>query len=214
MTEYLDSAIHDTFPKALMHNARTWPGDIAMREKEFGIWNSFSWADYLERVKMLALGMHALGVKRGDVVAILGKNRPECVWGEVATHALGALSLGVYHDSMNKEVAYLLTYTGATTVLAEDEEQVDKLLEISAEVPSLRHIVYFDPRGMRKYQDDRLISYEDLKVKAVELAERQPGLFEAEVALGKGDDVAILCTTSGTTSHPKLPAPKAAPQPR
>ena len=107
MTNYLDSSVHDTFPKALMHNARTWPNDIAMREKEFGIWNSFTWADYLERVKLLALGMLALGVKRGDVVAILGKNRPECVWGEVATHALGGLSLGVYHDSMNKEVAYL-----------------------------------------------------------------------------------------------------------
>ena len=211
MTDYLDASVHDTFPKALIHNASRWPNDTAMREKEFGIWNSFTWADYLERVKMLALGLKALGVARGEVVAILGKNRPECVWGEVAAHALGALSMGVYHDSMNKEVAYLLTYTGATTVLAEDEEQVDKLLEISAEVPSLRHIVYFDPRGMRKYSDPRLISYQDLRVKAEELAQAQPGLFEAEVAQGKGDDVAVLCTTSGTTSNPKLAMLQAGP---
>ena len=211
MTGYLDSTVHDTFPKALIHNAAGWPTDIAMREKEFGIWNSFTWADYLERVKMLALGLYALGVRRGEVVAILGKNRPECIWGEVAAHALGAPSLGVYHDSMTAEVAYLLNYTGATTVLAEDEEQVDKLLEISAEVPTLKHIVYFDPRGMRKHRDNRLISYDDLRRNAEVLAERRPGLFEAEVAQGKGDDVAILCTTSGTTSHPKLAMLQAGP---
>ncbi|CAA7619202.1 long-chain fatty acid--CoA ligase [Magnetospirillum sp. SS-4] len=204
MTEYLDASVHDTFPKALIHNAARWPGDIAMREKEFGIWNSFTWADYLGRVKTLAVGMHALGVKRGDVVAILGKNRPESIWGEVAAHALGALSVGIYHDSMNNEVAYLLTYTGATTVLAEDEEQVDKLLEISDEVPHLRHIVYFDPRGMRKYKDARLISAEDLRAMAAGRLEAHPSLFEEEVARGKGDDVAILCTTSGTTANPKL----------
>ncbi|MBX9635728.1 MAG: AMP-binding protein, partial [Magnetospirillum sp.] len=136
MSEFLDTSIHDTFPKALAHNASRWPGEIAMREKEFGIWNAFTWSDYLKRVRDLALGMLALGVQRGDVVAILGKNRPESLWGEVAAHAVGAMSLGIYHDSMNAEVAYLLSYTGAAVVLAEDEEQVDKLLEISAEVPT------------------------------------------------------------------------------
>ncbi len=211
MTVMLDTAIHDTFAKALIHNADRWPDDIAMREKEFGIWNSFTWGHYLRQVKLLALGLHALGVRRGEVVAILGKNRPEGVWGEVAAHAIGAMSLGIYHDSMNKEVAYLLSYTEATTVLAEDEEQVDKLLEISAEVPSLRHIVYFDPRGMRKYKDDRLIAADDLRTRGEELAMRSPGLFEAEVAKGRGDDVAVLCTTSGTTSNPKLAMLQAGP---
>jgi len=211
MSELLDTKIHDTFPKALIHNARRWPASIAMREKEFGIWNAFTWADYLHKVKLIALGLASLGVKRGEVVAILGKNRPEGLWSEVAAHALGALSLGIYHDSMNKEVAYLLSYTGASTVLAEDEEQVDKLLEISPEVPSLQHIVYFDPRGMRKYSDPRLISAEDLYAKGAEMAEKHPGLFEAEVALGQGDDVAVLCTTSGTTSHPKLAMLQAGP---
>ena len=204
MSEFLDTIVYDTFPKALVHNAKTWPDAIAMREKEFGIWNAFTWADYLTQVKLLALGLHSLGVARGDVLAILGKNRPEGVWSELAAHALGAMSLGIYHDSMNAEVAYLLSYTGASVVLAEDEEQVDKLLEISPEVPSLRHIVYFDPRGMRKHQDDRLIFADDLRALGAKVAEAHPGLFEAEVAKGKADDVAILCTTSGTTSNPKL----------
>ncbi|MBI3444953.1 MAG: long-chain fatty acid--CoA ligase [Magnetospirillum sp.] len=211
MSEYLDTGVFDTFPKALAHNAARWPSDIAMREKEFGIWNAFSWADYLEKVKTLALGMHALGVKRGDVVAILGKNRPESLWGELAAHSLGAMSLGIYHDSMPNEVAYLLSYTEAAIVLAEDEEQVDKLLEISEQVPTIRNIVYFDPRGMRKHKDSRLISADDLKVKAQEVAAAQPSLFDDEVAKGKGDDVAILCTTSGTTSNPKLAMLQAGP---
>ncbi|AVM74487.1 long-chain fatty acid--CoA ligase [Magnetospirillum gryphiswaldense] len=202
--DYNDTAKFDTFPKLLCENARRWPNDVAMREKEFGIWNLFTWTDYLNEVRRLALGLAATGVKRGDVVAILGKNRPEWVWGELAAHSIGALSMGVYQDSMNAEVAYLLNYTAATVVLAEDEEQVDKLLEIAPEVPSLRYIVYFDPRGMRKYQDDKLIFAGDLRAKGDELAAREPGRFEAEVNEGKGDDVSVLVTTSGTTSNPKL----------
>jgi long-chain acyl-CoA synthetase len=194
----------DTFPKLLVENARRFPNDVAVREKEFGIWNLYSWADSLARVKSLALGLAAVGVKRGDVVAILGKNRPEWLWGELAVHAVGGLSMGVYQDSMNAEVAYLLTYTEASVVLAEDEEQVDKLLEIADEVPSMRYIVYFDPRGMRKYKDDRLIFAEDLRAKGAELERAEPGRFERDVEAGKGTDVAVLVTTSGTTSNPKL----------
>lgn len=208
---YNDIEILDTFPKLLMHNAERWPTEVAMREKEFGIWNLFTWADCLTQVRRLALGLQAIGINRGDVVALLGKNRPEMVWGEYAAHAIGAMSLGVYHDSMNKEVAYLLTYTEATVVLAEDEEQVDKLLEIADEVPSIRHIVYFDPRGMRKYHDPRLISAEDLRAKGDALHAAEPGRFAAEVSRCRGDDVAILCTTSGTTSNPKLAMLQAGP---
>jgi long-chain acyl-CoA synthetase len=204
MTNYADVDTFDTFPKCLAENARRFPGDIAMREKEFGIWNHFTWADCLTEVRRLALGLAAIGVKRGDVVAILGKNRPEWLWSEYAAHAIGAMSMGVYQDSMNAEVAYLLTYTEVSVVMAEDEEQVDKLLEIADQVPSMRHIVYFDPRGMRKYSDPRLINAADLRAKGDDLAAAEPGRFDAEVALGKGTDVAILCTTSGTTSNPKL----------
>ena len=209
--DYNDVTQFDTFPKLLRENARRWPDQVALREKEFGIWNLFTWADCLGEVRALALGLAALGVRRGDVVALLGKNRPEWLWGELAAHAVGALSMGVYQDSMNAEVAYLLTYTQASVVLAEDEEQVDKLLEISDQVPSLRHIVYFDPRGMRKHKDDRLIFADDLRALGKSLAEREPGRFDAEVDAGLGDDVAVLVTTSGTTSNPKLAMLQAGP---
>lgn len=199
-----DRTLFDTFPKLLLENARRFPNDVAMREKEFGVWNVYSWADYLAQVRGLALGLKALGVERGEVVALLGKNRPEWVWSELAAHAVGALSLGVYQDSMSKEVAYLLTYTQASVAMVEDEEQVDKLLEIADETPGLRHIVYFDARGMRKHTDPRLIFAEDLIRRGAKFSANDPDLFEKEVALGDGDQTAVLVTTSGTTSNPKL----------
>ncbi|HIJ37324.1 MAG TPA: long-chain fatty acid--CoA ligase [Rhodospirillaceae bacterium] len=194
----------DTFPKMLRWNARHWPGELAMREKDFGIWKLFTWQDYLDQVRALALGLTTLGVKRGEVVALLGKNRPHWVWGEVAAHVVGAMSLGIYQDSMGAEATYLLSYTETAVVFAEDEEQVDKLLEIADQLPALRHIVYFDPRGMRKYHDPRLLAAAELGLRADRLLASDPGLFDRLIEDGKGDEVAILCTTSGTTSHPKL----------
>jgi long-chain acyl-CoA synthetase len=208
---YGDVTVHDTFPKLLLHNAAQWPREVALREKEFGIWNEFTWADYRDQVKGIALGLLALGVKRGDVVGIIGKNRPEILWCELAAHAIGALSLAIYHDSMNQEVAYLLNTAEVRVMLAEDEEQVDKLLEVAESVPCIERIVYFDPRGMRKYQDARLMDAVEVKRQGEALERSQPGLFEREVAKGKGDDIAILCTTSGTTSHPKMAMLQAGP---
>jgi len=202
--EYGDVVRYDTFPKLLLHNAERWPGEVAMREKEFGIWNEFTWSDYRDRVKEIALGLIELGVKRGEVVGILGKNRPEMVWSELAAHALGCMSLGLYHDAMPQEVAYLVDYAKVRVILAEDEEQVDKLLEIAETSKSIEKIVFFDPRGMRKYDDPRLVSRDELASLAAALDAREPSRFVDEVALGKGEDVAVLCTTSGTTSNPKL----------
>ncbi len=203
--EYGDVVLHDTFPKLLAHNAARWPGEIALREKEFGIWNEYTWADYLARVREIALGLHGLGVRRGETVSFIGKNRPEMLWGEIAAHAIGCMTLGIYHDALNQEVAYLLDYAQVRIVLAEDEEQVDKLLEV-AETSATRidRIIYFDPRGMRKYDDPRLMSWEALKAVAARVEAADPGRFEAEVAQGRGEDVAVLCTTSGTVSNPKL----------
>ena len=136
--EYPDVEVHDTFPKLLAHNAAGVPGQTAMREKEFGIWNAFTWADYQTQVQRIALGLRRLGVGRGDVVALIGNNRPEWVWGEVEAQALGAMSLGIYQDSIGDEVTYLLTYAEAKIVIAEDEEQVDKLLDLIGDSPSVR----------------------------------------------------------------------------
>ncbi|HMR32755.1 MAG TPA: AMP-binding protein [Geminicoccaceae bacterium] len=194
----------DTYPKLLLHNAANWPGDVAMREKDLGIWQSYGWARVRDEVRAIALGLKSLGVERGEVVGLLGRNRPNWVWGELAAHCLGCMSIGVYADVLAEEAGYLLSHSGARAVLAEDEEQVDKLLELGDRLPELRWIVYHDDRGMAKYTDPRLVSWQQLHERAGRLADEQPGLFEREVALGRGEDVGILCTTSGTTSHPKL----------
>jgi len=204
MTEqYCDIKTHDTFPKILRYNAQNWPNEVAMREKEFGIWNEFTWADYQEEVKLMAVGMHVLGCGKGDTVGLLGKNRPEWVWGEVAAQAIGSMSMGIYEDSLGPEASYLINYAQTRIVIAEDEEQVDKLLELE-DVTSIKHIVYCDPRGMRKYDDARLMDYEKLKEIAQDALSNNPKLYDELVDQGAADDVAILCTTSGTTSNPKL----------
>lgn len=199
-----DLARHDTLPKLLALHAREHGSETALREKDFGIWRSITWAEYHERVRSFALGLASLGIGRGDVVGLIGDNRPDWVMGEVAAHAVGAMSLGIYRDALDDEVAYLLSYAEAKLVFAEDEEQVDKLLALGERVPSLRHIVYSDPRGMRKYDDPRLISVAALVKRGEDLRLAEPDRYERMVEATRGEDVAILCTTSGTTARPKL----------
>src|ERR1700704_442170 len=147
----------DTYPKLLRLNAREHGGEIALREKDFGLWRVFTWNDYQTRVHDFALGLVELGLGRGDVIGIIGDNRPDWGSAEIAPHAIGAMALGLYRDVLDEEAAYLLSYGEAKLVFAEDEEQVDKLLTLADRVPHLKHIVYSDPRGMRKYDDPRLM---------------------------------------------------------
>ncbi|MCX8844216.1 long-chain fatty acid--CoA ligase, partial [Vibrio parahaemolyticus] len=186
------------------HNAKHWPEQVAMREKEFGIWREFTWQDYENRVKWMALALQDLGIGEQDVVGLLGDNRPEWVWGELAAHAIKGYSLGIYQDSMHEEVAYLINYAKAKVVIAEDEEQCDKLLELGDEIPSVEYIIYCDPRGMRKYDDPRLIDVEQVYKKGQLIDKADPDKYLNMVAATKGSDLSILCTTSGTTSKPKL----------
>ena len=194
----------DTYPKLLRLNAKEYGDEIALREKDFGLWRVFTWNDYQSRVHDFALGMVELGLGRGDVVGIIGDNRPDWVAAEIATHAIAALSLGLYRDVLDEEAAYLLNYGEAKLVFAEDEEQVDKLLTLADRVPALKHIVYSDPRGMRKYDDIRLMEADKLAAMGRERAAREPGLYDKLVDAASGEDGAILCTTSGTTANPKL----------
>ena len=194
----------DTFPKLLRLNAREHGGEIALREKDLGLWRIFTWNDYQTRVHDFALGMVELGLGRGDVIGIIGDNRPDWVAAEIATHAIGAMSLGLYRDVLDEEAAYLLSYGDAKLVFAEDEEQVDKLLALADRAPNLKHIVYSDPRGMRKYDDPRLMEAEKLAATGRDRAAREPGLYDRLVDATSGEDTAILCTTSGTTANPKL----------
>ncbi|WP_454626260.1 AMP-binding protein [Bradyrhizobium cenepequi] len=194
----------DTFPKMLRLNAREHGREIALREKDLGLWREFTWNDYQARVREFALGMIELGLGRGDVIGIIGDNRPDWVAAEIATHAIGSMSLGLYRDVLDEEAAYLLNYGEAKLVFAEDEEQVDKLLGLADRAPHLKHIIYSDPRGMRKYDDPRLMDASKLAGLGRERAAREPGLYDTLVDATDGEDVAILCTTSGTTAHPKL----------
>ncbi|ALR94407.1 long-chain fatty acid--CoA ligase [Vibrio alginolyticus] len=202
--DWADTTRLDTFPKVLQHNAKNWPEQVAMREKEFGIWREFTWKDYENRVKWMALALRDLGIGEQDVVGLLGDNRPEWVWGELAAHAIKGFSLGIYQDSMHEEVAYLINYAKAKVVIAEDEEQCDKLLELGDEIPSVEYIIYCDPRGMRKYDDPRLIDVEQVYKKGQLIDKADPDKYLNMVVETKGSDLSILCTTSGTTSKPKL----------
>jgi long-chain acyl-CoA synthetase len=193
----------DTFPKLLVRNARTIGDRVAMREKEFGIWQSFTWRDYHDHVRDFSLGLVALGVKPGDKVAIIGDNRPEWVWTEVAAQAAGAASVGLYQDSNVAEVAFVIDHCDASIVVAEDQEQVDKILDMLDKLPKVRHVVFTDPRGLRKYQHPALLAFEAVEEKGRALGKERPSLFEENVRRTTPDDVAIVCYTSGTTGNPK-----------
>lgn len=199
----IDMAVHDTFPKLLHRNAEEFGGRTALREKEFGIWNEITWREYFDRVRALALGFVTLGVKRGDKVAIIGDNRPEWVMAELAAQSIGAVPLGVYQDSTHKEVAFVIDHSDAMLVVGEDQEQVDKILEIREEIPKVRHVVYTDPRGLRGYDPDFLLDIEEVMGRGAQLERRDPTHWYREAARGRADDVAIIAYTSGTTGNPK-----------
>ena len=194
----------NTLPKLLAHNAREFPAETALREKIFGIWVAQSWAQYEDNVRRISLGLVALGIEKGDTVGIIGDNRPDWVAAEIAAHACGGASLGLYRDLMESELGYLINYAKSRFIFAEDEEQVDKFLALEDEIPSVEWIIYEDPRGMRKYDDPRLMSLEELRKKGDAVHAADPGRYAKMVDESDGEALAILCTTSGTTSHPKL----------
>ena len=193
----------DTFPKLVRANAERWPRRVAIREKDLGIWQAYTWADYFRRARRIALGLAALGFARGDKTAVIGDNRPELYWAVAATQALGGIPVPLYQDSIEKELAYIVDHAEARFAVVEDQEQVDKLLRIRAQCPRLEYVVYDDPRGLRTYSDPCLLSLAELEERGDKLDVAQPGYFDAQLAAGQPDDVAIICYTSGTTGSPK-----------
>ncbi|MCZ7525519.1 MAG: AMP-binding protein [Acidimicrobiia bacterium] len=193
----------DTVPKLLWHRAHEHPARIVFRHKELGIWNPITWATYLARTEAFALGLGTLGVEPGDRVAVHSENRPEWVYADVAIEACRAIVVGIYPTNPAAEVRYLLQNSGAKVLVAEDQEQVDKALEVFDECPDLERIVVIDPKGMRSYSHPALVSYDEIEARGRELAEADPDAFHRLVADTRAEDVAVLVYTSGTTGPPK-----------
>ena len=204
MTEGDDlSAPDTTMPRLLVAHAKTRGGRAAIREKDLGIWQTWTWSDVLTEVESLTAGLSMLGLSRGDHLAIIGDNRPRLYWSMTAAQALGAIPVPMYQDAVASEMRFVLEDAEVTIAIAEDQEQVDKLLEMMPSLPHLKHIVYDDPRGLRHYDARHLVSFDKLQADGRELVRLDASFFANRVAEGKADDVAVMLYTSGTVGKPK-----------
>ncbi|HZA83715.1 MAG TPA: AMP-binding protein, partial [Actinomycetes bacterium] len=192
-----------TVPSRIRDRALRIPEGAALREKRFGIWQEVTWRHYWEQVELAAHGLAALGVEPGDRVAIHSENRPEWLYADVAAVAVRAMTVGLYPTNPPAEVAYLLADSGAKVLVAEDQEQVDKALEVADQLPGLERIVYVEPRGVRTYDDPALLSWTELLELGRAHRERHPRLLEELAGQVTADDVVTLIYTSGTTGPPK-----------
>ncbi|UCH06583.1 MAG: AMP-binding protein [Deltaproteobacteria bacterium] len=195
-----------TMPQMLEKQARVLGSErIAIREKNFGIWQAYTWKDYLEYTKKVALGLAALGLKRGSTLGIITNNHPEWLFTELGAQSLGAITLNLFASAVAKELAFGLGRVQAQYVIAEDQEQVDKLLEVKEDLSFVQNVVYIDPTGMRTYTDDPwLLSFKELLDLGTDLDREKPGFFTEELTKGKPNETALMIMTSGTTGLPKL----------
>src|SRR6266545_3553964 len=184
----VDQAATSTLPKLLQRNAEQDPRGPGIREKTRGVWQTLTWTGYRDQMRDLALGLAAIGFKRGD---------------QLAAQVLGGVSVPVYQDSIASELVYVLNHAETSVIVAEDQEQVDKALSLKDKLPKLRWIIYDDPRGLSFYDDPLLRSYDSVLVEGRKFGEANPGFYEAELAKGGADDTAMIAYTSGTTGSPK-----------
>ncbi|RDD71421.1 long-chain fatty acid--CoA ligase [Paracoccus versutus] len=192
-----------SIPALLARNAERFGNRPAYREKEFGIWQSWTWAEAADEIRALALGFLVLGLNRGDHVAIIGRNRPAHYWAMVAAQMCGAVPVPLYQDAVAEEMAYVLDHCGARFVVCGDQEQVDKVLEVGARAPSVEHVVYTDKRGMRKYDHSRMNALADVQAEGRAAQQRLGHELDARIAELGYDDTCVMLYTSGTTGKPK-----------
>ncbi|MBW1785127.1 MAG: AMP-binding protein [Deltaproteobacteria bacterium] len=193
----------DTLPKLLRKHYLNHPDREVMREKDKGIWISYTWKDYYEKVKYFCLGLVRLGLKRGDKVSVIGENKPEWYWAELAVQAAGGTAVGIFVDCTPPEVKYFVEHSDSTFAVAHDQEQVDKFLDIKDEVPALKKVIYWDPKGLWGYRDDILMSFDEILELGRAYEKEHPDLFDEMVDQGRGGDIGVICYTSGTTGLPK-----------
>ncbi len=193
-----------SIPQLLRWRVKSTPSRPALREKDFGIWNTYTWQNYYDHVRKTALGLRAMGIGKGSTIALISDNIPELLFTAIGAHSLGAVSAGIYQTSMPHEIAQILQTLKVTAVFCDNQEQVDKVLDVRDQIPNVKKVIFEDPRGMREYMsDDWFVNIRELYKLGDEEHEKNPELFESLVDQGKPDDVCHLCLTSGTTGLPK-----------
>jgi long-chain acyl-CoA synthetase len=202
-TDAAPQGVLDTFPKLLAENARRFRGRPASRVKAFGIWQSWTWDEVHEEVRAIAMGMMQLGLKPGDKIVIIGANRPRLYWTMVAAQYCGAVAVPAYQDAVAEEMAYVLEHAGAVFAICEDQEQVDKVLSIKDRLPELRHVIYDQRRGLRKYDHSTLTWMDDVQAEGRAKAAEFGPKIDAIAAAQTGDDTCVMLYTSGTTGRSK-----------
>ncbi|MDT3700924.1 MAG: AMP-binding protein [Thermincola sp.] len=197
------SAELNTVPKLFLDAVKTRGPRVALREKDFGIWQQLTWDDYYAHVRDFALGLVSLGLKKGDKICIQGENNLEWLFADIAIQASGGVTVGVYPTNPSKEVAYIVNDCEAEIFIGADQENVDKILEVKDQVPKLRYIISMSMKGIKHYNEKMILGFKEVEERGREMGRQKPGLFEEMVAQGQPDDVAVLIYTSGTTGEPK-----------